>query len=593
MGSFIKFSLATVLGICLFILLALVLVVGIGAFSSSKVPKIAANSIMRIKFDYAIQDRSKTDMPSFSSFSFEDKTIGLNDILANIAYAKTDDRIKGIYLDLSSVEVGFGIAQEIRTQLLDFKKSGKFIIAYTEVMTQKAYYLAAVADKIYLNPKGVIALQGFSTEMTFFKEALDRLGIEPEIFYAGNFKSATEPLRYTKMSEYNRIQVRALLDDFYKTFVAQTAEARHMPAERLDNIIDQLLVRNANDAKSNGIVDELWYYDQVQADLCKRAGVKDAEDMKWVSLENYTKIAQANKKESGSDKIAVLYAEGGIQDGKGDESNIASADYVKHLQDIRNDKNVKALVLRVNSGGGSALASEIIWREIDLIRQKGIPVIASMGDVAASGGYYICANADTIVAQPNTITGSIGVFGVFAELGDFYKSKLGITFDTVKTSAYSDFPTSPLLSHPFSDSEKSIVQKGVDEIYQSFLQRVADGRKMPVEQVHNIAQGRVWTGTQAQKNGLVDVLGGVQDAIKLAAKAAKLTDGKYYTAAFPAKEDKWTKLLKNFGAESRQSAVETAIKEQLGSQYTYYQQLRQLSQLRGIQARMPFEMIVK
>lgn len=594
MGSFLKYSFATVFGILLFVIVAFLLMAGVGFFASRKsATKVKPNSIMSIKFDYPISDRSKTSAPSFSSFSFDDTKIGLNDILANIEKAQNDDRIKGIYLDLSSVTVGLGIAEEIRGKLLKFRESGKFIIAYSEVMTQKAYYLASVADKIYLNPKGVIALQGFSTELTFFKEALDRLGIQPEIFYAGNFKSATEPLRYTKMSDYNRLQTRALLDDFYQSFVAQTAIGRKMSPEKLNDIIDNLRVRNAEDAKANGIVDDLFYYDQVQAELHKQTGIKEDKDLEFVSIEKYTTASDPKKKATKKDKIAILYAEGSIADGEGDESNIASADYIKHIQDIRKDKDVKALVLRVNSGGGSALASEIIWRELELLKKQGIPIIASMGDVAASGGYYICANADTIVAQPNTVTGSIGVFGVFAELGDFYKSKLGMTFDTVKTTRHSDFPTSPLLSHPFNEEDKAIVQKGVDEIYQSFLKRVSDGRKMPIDKVQEIAQGRVWTGTQAKQNGLVDVLGGVEDAIKLAAKRAGLAEGTYSVAQFPEQEDKFTKLLKNFGMAAKQSAVDAELQKQLGSQYKYYLQLRALSQLNGIQARMPFELEIK
>lgn len=595
MGSFLKYSFATVFGIFLFFIVAILLMAGIGFFASRKgAVKVKPNAIMSIKFDYPIEDRSKTTMPSLTSFSFDDKKIGLNDILANIEKAQTDDHIKGIYLDLSTVTVGLGIAEEIRNKLLKFRESGKFIIAYSEVMTQKAYYLASTADKIYLNPKGVIALQGFSTELTFFKEALDRLGIEPEIFYAGNFKSATEPLRYTKMSDYNRLQTRALLDDFYQNFVTQIASSRKMSPEKLNDIIDNLLVRNAEDAKANGIVDDLLYYDQVQDELHKRTGIKADKDLEFVSIEKYTKAPDTKKKSTNKkDKIAILYAEGGIQDGEGDDSNIASLDYIKHIQDIRKDKDVKALVLRVNSGGGSALASEIIWRELELVKKQGIPIIASMGDVAASGGYYICANADTIVAQANTVTGSIGVFGVFAELGDFYKSKLGMTFDTVKTTRHSDFPTSPLLSHAFNDEDKAIVQKGVDEIYQSFLKRVSDGRNMSVDKVNEIAQGRVWTGTQAQKNGLVDVLGGVEDAIKLAAKRAGLTEGSYQVARFPEQEDKFSKLFKNFGAAAKQSAIDAELQKQLGSQYKYYQQLRTLSQLNGIQARMPFEFDIK
>ncbi|MBL7786290.1 MAG: signal peptide peptidase SppA [Chitinophagales bacterium] len=596
MGSFFKYSFATVFGLFLFIFLLFLLGAGLAWFSSGKgKTKVEANSILHIKLDYPILDRTKSKLPTLTSLSFDDNSIGLNDILDNIEKAKNDDHIKGIFMEVSNLAAGGGSTEEIRNKLLSFKESGKFIVAYSEVMTQRSYYLASVADKIYLNPKGLVMLQGYSTQLTFFKDALDRLGIEPEVFYAGNFKSATEPLRYTQMSEYNRTQLRALLNDFYTNFIEKTSKARKMSAAQMEDIIDNLKVRQAEDAKANGVVDDLWYYDQVQADLKKRTGIDVADDLKLVTIEKYTDAPNPKKKSKKKDKVAILYAEGNIQDGSGDDENILSGDFVKHLQEIRNDKNVKALVLRVNSGGGSALASEIIWREIELIKQKGIPIIASMGDVAASGGYYICAGADTIVAQSNTITGSIGVFGVFAEMKDFYKSRLGMTFDSVKTSSYSDFPTSPLLSRKLTDSERTIVQKGVDDIYQDFLGRVAEGRNMPKEKVHEVAQGRVWTGTQAKQHGLVDVIGGVEEAIQIAAKKAGFnTADDYSLAAFPQEEDTYTKILKKMGASASQSKIlEQQLQKELGDQYTYFKQLQQFSRMKGVQMRMPFEVVVQ
>ncbi len=588
MRQFFKFTLASILGLFLFCFLFFLIFAGIvGAASRSKDVKIKPNSVLELSFDYDVPDRTKSESFAFSPAAFEmNSDIGLNDILAVLEKAKTDDKIKGIFLNLSSTPTGFGILEEIRNKLIEFKESGKFVIAYGETMTQKAYYLASVADEIYLNPRGIVALQGFSIELTFFKNALDRLGIEPEVFYAGNFKSATEPFRYNKMSDYNRTQLREIINGFYESYLKQVAPARKMTETQLHDIINNLKVQNAEDAKQNGIVNELYYIDEVQNQLREKLGLKADEKISFVGLDKYAQNAEADKKDFKKNKVAIIYAEGGIQDGKGDETNIASEDYVKIIQKVRTDENVKAIVLRVNSGGGSALASDIIWHELKLAKEKGIPIVASMANVAASGGYYISCMADTIMAGQNTITGSIGVFGLLAEGDKFYDSKLGITFDTVKTTNFSNFPNSALLSRPITDEEKTIIQRGVDLIYDDFLKRVADGRGMSKEAVHEVAQGRVWTGTQAKEKGLVDVIGGLEDAIELAANMAKLNKDDYRTSAYPPKENAFEKIMKSFGNQTKQSL----LKSELGDNYRYLQLLKEVQNMQGAQCRLPFEL---
>ncbi|HRI28215.1 MAG TPA: signal peptide peptidase SppA [Chitinophagales bacterium] len=591
MRQFFKFTLATLLGLFLFCFLTFLIFAGIiGMAASDKETKIKPNSVLELTFDYDVPDRTKSDNFAFSPGSFEmTSQLGLNDILANLEKAKTDDNIKGIFLNLSSTPTGFGILEEIRNKLLEVKESGKFMVAYSEVMTQKAYYLASVADEIYLNPKGIVALQGFSTELTFFKNTLDRLGVEPEVFYAGNFKSATEPFRYTKMSDYNRTQVRELINGFYQSYLNQVAPARKMTTAQLHTIINELKIQNADDAKQQGIVTDLYYFDQVQANLREKLALKADDKINLVSLAKYNKAPDKNKKDFKKNKVAVIYAEGDITDGKGDENGIASEDYVKIIQKVRQDENVKAIVLRVNSGGGSALASDIIWRELKLAKEKGLPVIASMADVAASGGYYISCMADTIVAGQNTITGSIGVFGLLAEANRFFDNKLGFTFDTVKTTQFSDFPNSLLMSRPITDAEKAILQRGVDRIYDDFLGCVAQGRGMAKDAVHEVAQGRVWTGTQAKQKGLVDVLGGIEDAIKIAAAKANLNEGDYRTAAYPPKESAFEKLTKSFADQTRQ----TLLKNELGESYRYLRMIQDLKKLNGAQCRMPYQLTIE
>ncbi len=593
MGQFLKFVIATIVGLFLFIFL-LVAIVGVSALglsSKEKAVKVKPNSILKMSLNREIAERADDD--PFANFDFASMSpntkMGLNKILGSIKKAKEDDNIKGIYLELSGIPAGLATIEEIRNSLIDFKEAGKFIIAYGEGITQKAYYLASIADQIYLNPKGLVELKGYSAELTFFKNALDRLEIEPVVFYAGDFKSATEPFRYTEMSEPNRLQYRELLNDFYEDYVEKVSAARNMDKMTLEDIIDNLRVRDAETAKDNKVVDELKYIDEVYDVLREKVGIDEDEKINFMSLGKYATGVE-HKKKTGKDKIAVLYAQGGIVDGKGDDSQIGSKKYAKIIQKIREDDKVKAIVVRINSGGGSALASEIIWRELKVAKEQGIPVIASMGDVAASGGYYIPCIADTIVAQENTVTGSIGVFALFGDFGEFYEEKMGFTFDTVKTTKHSDFPTSIMLNRDLSEDENGIIQKSVNDIYDLFLQRVADGRGMDTAAVHQIAQGRVWTGGQAKANGLVDIIGGIDDAIAIAAEKAGLEE--YNIAEYPKKKDPIEKILEQITGGG-ESAKQSFLKRELGVQYKYYKRLQSILKMRGVQAVMPMELDIK
>lgn len=576
---------ASIVGYFIIIFFGILIVVGIVASSSKKdETKVEPNSILHLKLDYTIPE--KTSLNPFENFDFATfeptENLGLNDILKNIKKAKSDDNIKGIYLNVTVMPNGVATTEAIRKQLIDFKKSGKFIVAYAEVMTQKAYYLASVADKLYLNPYGMVEFSGLNTELTFFKNMLDRLGIEVQVFYAGKFKSATEPFRLDKMSDANRLQITEYMNSIYNHYVKNIAASRKMSEQLVDSIATNLLVRRAEDAKDFGLVDELAYYDVVLDDLKKRTGKKEDDKLVSVSMNKYDK-APTNKKENlKADKIAVVYAEGDIVDGKGENNNIGSERVAKMIRKIRQDKNIKALVLRVNSPGGSALASEIILREIELAKKK-MPVIVSMGNVAASGGYYISCYADTILAEPNTITGSIGVFGLIPNMQGFFNKHIGITFDNVKTGKFSDLGS---LTKPISEEGKVIIQHGVDTIYYKFKKRVSEGRGMTMEQVDEVAQGRVWTGLQAKEIGLVDVIGGMDEAIAIAAYKAGLKE--FRTKEYPEEEDPLEKFFKSLKSD----AEVYFMKAHLGELYPVFEKLESLKNMNGIQARMPFDVTI-
>ncbi len=591
MKQFLKFLLASVMGF--FVALFLLSMVGVGwiaAMGNSQEVVVESNSILKARLSAEILEMAPSSpLANFDMQTLKPKkALGLHDILAAIKNAKIDDRIKGVYLELSSVPAGFATIEEIRNALLDFKESGKFLVVYSEMMTQKTYYLASVADKIFLNPVGMLELKGFSSQVTFFKKGMDQLGIEPQITWAGNFKSATEPFRLTEMSEDNRYQVRTLLNDFYGIFLDRISTARDIPRSELDRIIDNLAVREAEDARRLGLVDDLLYIDQVEEILRKNVDLEEEEDLNFIKLPQYALVEPLEELDYKAQKIAVVVAQGNIASGKGKDNKIGSDDYVKILQAVRKDEKIEAVVLRVNSPGGSALASDIMLREVQLLRKAGKPVVVSMGDVAASGGYYIACDSDKIFAEENTVTGSIGVFAVLANAGPFFEDRLGITTDTVKTNRFSDFPTTPLMRNALTEEEQVIMQEGVDKIYEDFLSRVATGRGLPKDSVRSLAAGRVWSGRQALEVGLVDQIGGVEDAVNEAAALAKMDS--YRVEIYPTKNDPLQQL---FAQLTGKDVADAMVESRFSELVEVFDDLSDLAKMRGPQMRIPFDLDIQ
>jgi protease-4 len=587
MRDFFKIVFATMTGVVLSIFILFILSLGIiGALissaSSEKQTDISPNTVMHISLNYPINERtSKNPLQQIDFLGLKsNKTLGLNDILSHIKKASEDENIKGIYLDLSGVSAGLATIEEIRDELIAFKKSGKFIVAYSEVYTQGTYYLASVADKIYLNPEGLIEFKGFSSEITFFKGALEKLEIEPQIIKVGTYKSAVEPFILDRMSEPNKLQVNSFLGSMYDHFLNRISESRKIPKDSLSIIANKLLVQNAADAVKYRLADALKYKDEVLSELKSRTGINKDEDIKSVAIEDYN-----NGESSGSNnsRIAVVYASGEIAGGEGNDETIGSERISRAIRAAREDEKVKAIVLRINSPGGSALASDVIWREVVLARKEK-PFIVSMGDVAASGGYYIACAADSIFAQPNTITGSIGVFGIIPNLKKFLNNKLGLTFDQVKTGEFADLGS---LTRPLTATETLIIQREVDRIYNSFTKRVANGRNRSQSYVDSIGQGRVWSGTQAMENGLVDRIGSIDNAITSAAKMAKLSD--YRIVTYPAQKDPLESLFDSAGDQLK----DYFAKLELGEQYNYYKQLKAVVNTTGIQAKLPYTISIR
>ncbi|MBC8051742.1 MAG: signal peptide peptidase SppA [Sphingobacteriaceae bacterium] len=588
MKEFFKMVFASMLGMILSFLvlfvLMIVVVAGIIASVDNDKVKVSENSVIHISFEHPISERSsKNPFEKFDFGGFEtNKSIGLNDILASIKRAETDDKIKGIYLDVNSVEAGMATIEEIRNALLRFKKSGKFILAYSEVYSQGAYYLASVADKIYLNPEGLLEFTGLSSELAFFKGTLDKLEIEAQIIKVGTYKSAVEPFIMDKMSDANRQQVTSFMGSMYDHFLTSVSASRKIPKDSLFAIANQLKVRQAADAVKYKLADGLRYKDQVLDELKSRTGIEKDKDLKTVTLTDYSK----NKSSADGDfnnRIAIVYATGEIIGGEGSDETMGSERISKAIRKARTDDKVKALVLRINSPGGSALASDVIWREV-VLTKKVKPVVVSMGDVAASGGYYIACGANLIYAQPNTITGSIGVFGIIPNMQKFFSNKLGITFDRVKTAEFADLGS---VSRPLTAGERFIIQNEVNRIYNTFTKRVADGRKKNQAYVNEIGQGRVWSGTEALENGLVDKLGNINDAVHSAAALAKVSD--YKTVEYPAQKDPF----ESFFDTSEDKLKDYFAKKEMGEQYHYYQQLKSALGFTGIQARMPYSISIK
>lgn len=551
------------------------------------VTKAKPNSVLYMKLDYDIPDRT-TDNPfggiNFSTMETKDMA-GLNDILRNIENAKTDANIKGIYLELSSIPTSTATLQELRDKLIEFKESGKFVVAYGESYSQSAYYVASIADKIILNPEGMLDLHGMASQIMFYKNLLDKLDIEMQIVRGPNnrFKSAVEPYFLDKMSEANREQMDKLLGTVWGQILMGISQSRNISVDQLNQIADNLeTLFNADKALEYGLVDNLYYKDQVLEELKGLTGSN--KDINAIGNTNYAKSIKT--KSTSKNEVAVIYASGQIFDGKGDEEEaIYSENLSKTIRKARQDENVKAVVLRVNSPGGSAVASAIIGRELDLTKEVK-PVIVSMGNYAASGGYWISANANYIFADPTTLTGSIGVFGTFPNAKGFLNDKIGLTFDVAKTNENADFGN---LTEPLTEFQYSKLQQMVVKTYDDFTSRVAAGRGLTQTYVDSIGQGRVWAGADAIGLGLVDQLGDMEDAIAYAVKTANLgTD--YKVTEFPEQKDFFTRIMESMNESDK---LDAAMKQKMGVYYDYLQGLENLQKNTGIQARLPFDMVIE
>ena len=584
MKSFFKSFFAALLAIVVFCLLIFGILLVAASVSNSK-PSVGSNAVLVV--DLSTEFKEQAQQKSLGSLfgNASNDVPGLYDMVRMIHFAKSDSSIKGIYIKAEDNSNGMASSEELRTAIADFKRTGKFVIAYGAVIPQRAYNVATIADKVYCNPAGGVEWDGFSYTGMFFKGLLDKLEIEPQVFYAGKFKSATEPFRFTSMTDANRLQSSVFMNDFYSHFLIQVSAARNIDTGTLHKLANIGAVQTANDALQFGLVDGLKYDDDIKSEILKRLGKEKKGTINFINPGKYAQ-AVSFKKTSGDDKIAIIYAQGDIVDGKGNDDEVGSETFIKLLRDARLDDDVKAIVFRVNSPGGSALASEEIWREVTLAK-KAKPVVLSMGDYAASGGYYISCNADSVFADNGTITGSIGVFSIIPNLQNAFKDKLGITFDGVKTAPYADAGST---TRPLSEQEKKFFQSSVDTIYNLFKTRVASGRKKSVDYIDSIAQGRVWTGDDGIEVGIVDRIGTLQDAVNCAARMAKLSD--YRTREYPEPATIFNKIM---NSDVNASVKEDAVKEQLGDNgYMFLIQLKKLESMIGVaQARLPCEIIVR
>jgi protease IV len=582
MKQFFKFMFASMLGtfltLTLLLIISMGIIIGIAASASDETVEISKNTVLLVKLDKTIVDRAPKSPFNFN-FSGTEKMMGLDVILENLKKAKKDDNIAGILLNLEEIPAGIATIDEVREGLLDFKKSGKFIWAYSEAYSQASYYLATTADKIYLQPNGGMLFKGLSAQPFFVKGLLEKLDIKVQVVRHGKFKAATEPLFLDKMSKENREQLTAIITDIWERMLNEISEARKISKIELTNLADSLKVQTADDALKYKLVDQLVYKDELISEMKKKLALEEKKKVNYVTLDEYTSVAESNKPEYSKDKIAIIYASGSIAGGNGDDQSIGSERISKAIRKAREDDKVKAIVFRINSGGGSALASDVIWREVDLAREVK-PVVASFGDVAASGGYYIACAATKIVADPTTITGSIGVFGVIPNMQGLFNKKLGITFDEANTNKNSDYI--PVMK-PLSPYQTMLIQRDVDHIYDVFIGKVAAGRKLTKAAVDSIGQGRVWSAKAAKSIGLIDEFGGLTHAVTVAADLAKLKH--YSITTLPAQKELLEQILEEITGKDPSSK----IKAVLGDDYKFYEMVKEIRSMQGVQARMMME----
>ncbi|TDX00751.1 signal peptide peptidase SppA [Dinghuibacter silviterrae] len=588
MRSFFSSFFAALLALIIFSIIAFFVSLGIigviTARLTSHKTKVGTNAVLYLDLSTPIQEQGRTDDVS-SFFGREDATSpGLFQVVRLLRYAKTDSSVRGIFIRAEGNANGFATSQELRHALEDFKTSGKFVYAFGDVIDQKAYYVANAADKIYCNPAGAMEWTGLSTQVMYLKHALDKLGIEPQIFYDGKFKSATEPLRTDKMSDANRLQTGEWLGDLNRGLLTAASESRKIDTATLAGFEQTGAIQTAHDADKYHLVDGTRYRGEVVEELRHKLGLNAGADINFVSLSKYADAIDLDN--DATDRIAVIYAQGDIVYGAGQEGEIGCDEYVKWIRKARQDDHVKAIVLRVNSPGGSSLASDIILRELLQAKKEGKPVVVSMGDLAASGGYYISCGADSIFAEPGTLTGSIGVFSIIPNLQGFFKDKLGVTFDGVKTAPFADQGT---FSRPLTDAEKRFAQAGVDSTYTEFKTNVSKGRHLSLDQVETIAQGHVWTGERALSIGLVDRLGHLQDAIDCAARLARIKE--YGLTEYPEAKSALERYFKNYG----HGVAAKAVKDELGPEgWTTLQQMRRIKAMVGqVEVRLPYDVDIR
>lgn len=589
--KFLSNVLSTIVGIFLFCFMFLFLILIIGAFAGSGdgKPKLEKNSIIELDLSEISLDYNGIFEPSpFEALLDSEQKASVIEVIDAIEAAKTDENIKGISILKNNSLLGLAQTKAIRNKLDEFKKSGKFIYAYSDVLSQLDYYLNSVADQVYLNPVGELDFKGLASEVIYMKDLQEKSGVKFEIIRHGKYKSAVEPFLAQEMSPENREQMTVLLQSIWETIITDIATSRKLDVAALNSIADNLGARTPEMALETKLIDKIGYEDEYHDLIHKKLKTKKDTKYNKISISEYASIADSPSTNFTADNtIAVIYAQGEIQGGEGSVNIIGEGSINRSLKEAREDKDVKAVVLRVDSPGGSALTSELIWREIELTK-KIKPVVVSMGNVAASGGYYISCNSDYIFAEPSTITGSIGVFGMLPNMSQLGKN-IGINAEQVKThknaSGYSLF-------EPIDEDYKNVVLESIESVYSTFLQRVADGRKMTREQVDTIAQGRIWTGTDAVKNGLVDELGSLEDAIKYAATVAKIKE--YRIENFPEYETDLNSILANLSGISIFQSKETLLREQIGTEaYMLLEKIKRAQNTKGVQAMMPFSLEIK
>lgn len=589
--KFLRELLAVILGVfiaggIMFFVFMAIISASASSFTEDDKVVVNNNSVLELNFERPIKDDYNLTDPFADIFGGGDNDmLEMHEIISAIENAKTDTNIKGISINTLYINGGVSQTQTIRDKLLEFKESGKFITAYSDYYTQKSYYLSSVADSIYINPVGGADFRGLSSEVLYFKDFQEKYGIKMEIIRHGKYKSAVEPFLADKMSEANREQITSFLTSIWSEIVTDIAKSRNKTAEEINNIADNLLVRNPELAIENNMLDGQLYVDEYKCKLKALVDIEEDSKLNLVTLEDYISSGKGRIRSTSSNKIAVIYALGDIRYGEGDENYVGQKKIIKSLKKVRKDKSVKAIVLRINSPGGSALASDLIWRELELTK-KDKPLVVSMGNLAASGGYYIACNADKIFAEPTTITGSIGVFGMVPNVSEL-ADKMGINSEQVGTNkqsvSYSPF-------EPMSDNFHDYVKESIEDVYSTFVDRVSKGRNMTIEQIDSIGQGRVWTGIEALQNGLIDELGSLENAIEEAAELAGITD--YRTTNYPRYKNDFEDIFRPFSISAK--VKENLLKEELGVEnYSIYRRIKQFSELRGIQARIPFVLEIK